>query len=154
MAGFGIVVAVAAAKERNVKLLTGLGAMHVVGPHLGDVGGSTRAVVANGLQFVFDAVNGGEAGHRFGVRLLSGSVEGTLVGLLPGTANEESVRGKWKRFEDKFSIGSGRMYRELRVLFWKHLPSWIDEGRMRPLGYEVVEGLDAGMVNEVLDGCY
>lgn len=114
----------AAAKERNVKLLIGLGATHVVGPHLGDVGGSMRAVVANGLQFVFDAVNGGEAGHRFGVRLLSGSVEGTLVGLLPGAANEESVGGKGKGFEGKSSIGSGRMYRGLGVLFWEHLPSW------------------------------
>jgi hypothetical protein len=28
------------------------------------------------------------------------------------------------------------------VSFWKHLPSWIDEGSVRPLRYEVVEGLD------------
>ena len=63
-----------------------------------------------------------------------------------------SVRGEGKEFEDKFSIGSGRMYRESGVLFWKHLPSWIDEGSVRPLGYEAVEELDAKRVNEVLDG--
>lgn len=77
-------------------------------------------------------MNGGE------VRLLSGRVKGTLVGLLPGMADEREREG----FEDKFSIGSGRMHRELGVSFWKHLPSWVDEGSVRPLGYEVVEGLD------------
>ena len=30
------------------------------------------------------------------VRLLSGRVKGALVGLLPGTADEESMRGKGK----------------------------------------------------------
>jgi len=34
------------------------------------------------------------------------------------------------------------MHRELGVSFWKHLPSWIGEESVRPLGYEVVEGLD------------
>ena len=63
-----------------------------------------------------------------------------------------SVRGEGKWFEDKFSIWSGRMYRELGVLFWKRLPSWIGEGSVRPLGYEAVEELDAKRVNEVLEG--
>lgn len=61
-------------------------------------------------------MNGGK------VRLLSGRVKGTLVGLLPGMADEESVREKGKEFEEKFSIGSGHMHRELGVSFWKHLP--------------------------------
>ena len=88
MVGFGIIVAVAAAKERNVKLLTELDR------HAENVEESARAVVGNGLQFVFDAVNGGEGGHRFGVMLLSSRVKGTLVGLLLGTADEECERGR------------------------------------------------------------
>ena len=51
MAGFRIIVAVAAAKERNVKLLIELNR------HVENVEESARAVVGNGLQFVFDAVN-------------------------------------------------------------------------------------------------
>ena len=42
-------------------------------------------------------LNRGEDRYRFGVRLLSGRVKGTLVGLLPGTADEESARGRGLR---------------------------------------------------------
>jgi len=55
VAGLGVIVAVAAAKERNVKLLTELGATHVVDRHAENVEESVRAVVGNGLQLVFDA---------------------------------------------------------------------------------------------------
>ena len=40
----------AAAKEQNVKLLTELGAMHVVGRHAENVEERVRAVVGNGLR--------------------------------------------------------------------------------------------------------
>ena len=81
-----------------------------------------------------------------------GQGEGDAGGIFAGRRMRR-VRGKGEGFEDKFSIGSGRMYRELGVLFWEHLPSWIDAGSVRPLGYEVVEGLGAERVNEALDGC-
>lgn len=45
-----IIVAVAAAKERNVKLLTELGATHVVDRHAENVEERVRAVVGNGLR--------------------------------------------------------------------------------------------------------
>ena len=46
-------------------------------------------------------MNGGE------VRLLSGRVKGTLMGLLPGTADEESVRGKRKGLRINSRLGRG-----------------------------------------------
>jgi hypothetical protein len=88
-ARFVIIVAVAAAKERNVKLLTELGATHVVDQHAENVEERVRAV------------NGGE------VRLLSGRVKGMLVGLLPGTADEKCVRGKGKGLRINSRLGRG-----------------------------------------------
>ena len=84
--------------------------------------------------------------------LLSSTKKGTLACMLPGKADEAKIGEKKAGFEDKFTQGQSHNQPELARRFWKWLPVWMKEGKVRSTGWRVLEGgLDAGKVNEVLD---
>lgn len=151
LAGFGTIVALAGteAPEKEAELRA-LGATHVLNRRADDLAERCRAVVGDGLLYALDAVN---TDHTLGVSLLSDSEKGTLVTLLPGKVDESKLGGsKAAGYEVKFSRGSGHLHRELGRQFWKHLPGWLEAGKIRPLRYRAIGGLDEKAVNEVLDG--
>lgn len=118
----------------------------------GDVAEQCRAIVGDDLLYALDTVNSGPAAHTLGVSLLSDREKGTLATLLPGDVAESTVGNKAAGYEVKFSIGSGHLHRDLGQQFWKHLPGWLEAGKIRPLRYRTIRGIDEKAVNEALDG--
>jgi NADPH2:quinone reductase len=154
LAGFGTIVAVASKTPEGEAELRALGATHVVDRRGGleAVVEQVRGIVGDGLVYALDTVG---TEHTLGVSLLSNSEKGTLATLLPGSVDESKIVGGSKAagYEVKFSRGSGVLHRELGQQFWKHLPGWLEEGRIRPLKrYRTISGLDEKAVNEALDG--
>lgn len=152
LARFGTIVAVASKTPEREEELRALGATHVVDRRGKEevVVEQVRSIVGDGLVYAIDTVS---TEHTLGVSLLSNSEKGTLATLLPGSVDESKVGSKAAGYEVKFSRGSGHLHRELGQQFWKHLPGWLEEGKIRPLQrYRTISGLDEKGVNEALDG--
>ncbi|KAK4236966.1 zinc-type alcohol dehydrogenase superfamily [Achaetomium macrosporum] len=151
LVGFGTTIALAAKTPEKEAELKELGATHVLDRYAEDVAEQCRSIVGDGLLYALDAVNMGPEGHALGVSLLSDSQKGTLVTLLPGGVDESKVGNKPAGYEVKFSQGSGHLHREMGQLFWQCLPGWLEAGKIRPLRYRTISGLDEKAVNEALD---
>ena len=146
LAGFGRIVAVAG--PGGFEELRGYGATHVVDRHAADVAAQVRAITGDDLIYALDAFN---LDHTLGVSLLSSSRRGTLATLVPGKPDESEIGEKRAGYEDRFSSGKSHAQPELAAKFWKCLPGWMAADTIRATGWEVLEGLDAGKVNAVLD---
>ena len=45
-----------------------------------------------------------------------------------------------------------KMFKDVSVPFWNQLPSWIEKNDLSPTTWQVVDGLDAKKINDLLDG--
>lgn len=102
------------------------------------------------LVYVFDTFHQGD--HSLAVSLISNSKKGTLVHLVPGKPSDAVAGQKKAGFEEKMMHAPSSDFPDFAPLFWKQLPNWLQSGKIKPLKYSVIEGLDAGKVNAALDG--
>lgn len=150
LAGIGKIVVVGGPEEE----LKGYGATVVLDRHGGydAVLQRIRDEVGDELVYAYDAVNMPDQ-QILGLNALSSYKRGLFARLLPtGPVDESKVVGKKAGFEVKSVFGSSQaLPRELVGGFWERVGGWLEDGRIKPLGYVVKEGLTAENVNEVLD---
>ncbi|KAK7952891.1 alcohol dehydrogenase [Apiospora saccharicola] len=150
LAGIGKIVAVGGDEAE----LKGFGATHVLDRHGGHdaVLERIRTIVGDDLVYALDTVNA-PADQHLGVNALSDSRKGLLARLLPtGPIDASKVTGAKKAGYEVLNVyGSSQANSELCTPFWERLPGYLSAGDIKPLGYVVKQGLDAGAVNEVLD---
>lgn len=149
LAGIGRIVVVGG-KEDELK---GWGATHVLDRHGGHdaVLARIRDVVGDELVYAYDAISPLE-GQVLALNALSSHKKGALARLLPlGPVDESKVLGKKAGFDVRDVFGSSQAVPQLASEFWSRVPGYLETGKIVPLGYVVKEGLDAGLVNEVLD---
>ncbi|KAJ0415899.1 GroES-like protein [Aspergillus carlsbadensis] len=154
MAGFGRIVTTAAA--RNEAELKSLGATHVIDRHGGyaDTLAQIRAVTGDELVHVLDAVNLAP-GHKLGLAALSRTERGCLVTLnrvREGGFGEAEIGVKSAGYEYRMTVGFSALYPEVAGVFWERVMEWVRDRVVRPLAFRRVEGLDAAVVNGILDG--
>lgn len=53
--------------------------------------------------------------------------------------------------ETKYIQGFSHILPNVGQMFWKQFTNWLEVGKMKPLEYKVIEGLDADKVNLALD---
>lgn len=147
LAGFGNIIVTADPKKHGDDLCS-YGATHIIDRHAPDVVARVRALVGDSLVYALDAVN---VDHTLGVSLLSSSCRGTLACIVPKMVDIGDVGEKKAGYEDKFVQGQSHNQPALGAKFWKWLPVWMKEGKIKATGWDVLEGLDAGKVNSVLD---
>lgn len=129
------------------------GATHVLDRHgsPADVLKRIREVVGDDLLYVYDAINP-PATQTIGINALSSTKKGKFARLLPtGPVDESQVHAKKEGYELLNVFGSSQARPDSCRPFWKHLPQYLTEGKIKPGKYEVVKGWDADSVNEVLD---
>lgn len=150
LAGFGRIV-VTANKEKNEKGLLAYGATHVIDRNgtNKEVEKRIRDIVGDELVYATDAVN---VDHTLGVSILSSHKEGTLSCLVPKMAELGEIGEKKGGYKDKFIQGQSHNDPELGKKFWTHLPRWMEAGKIKSTGWDVIHGLDPDAINAVLDG--
>lgn len=148
LAGFGTIIATAN-KSKNEAELRSYGATHVIDRHSPDAEQQIRAIVGDDLLYAFDAVN---LDHTFGVSVLSNTKKGTLATIVPGKVEHPDEIGEKKAgYDDKFVQGQSHNQPALGAKLWNWLPVWMKEEKMKATKWQVLEGLDVGKINEVLD---
>ncbi|USP82330.1 GroES-like protein [Curvularia clavata] len=151
MAGIGKIVVVGGSEEE----LKGWGATHVLDRHGGDqaVINRIRDVVGDDLIYAFDAINVPRDQH-LAISALSSSKAGRVARLRfsTGAIDESKIIGeKIAGYEMRNVLGVSHMKPDTAEPFWNQLEEYLKNESLVPLKYEVVNGLDAGKVNEVLD---
>jgi NADPH2:quinone reductase len=112
-----------------------------------------RQVVGDDLVYVFDAINLPE-GQHVGISALSSSQRGKLARLRSsvGSVDETKIVGEKKAgYELKNVLGISQLKPDTVRPFWERLEGYLQDGSVVPLKYEVINGLDADKVNELLD---
>ncbi|PKX97703.1 zinc-binding alcohol dehydrogenase family protein [Aspergillus novofumigatus IBT 16806] len=150
LADFGKIIATAKVRSDGGQSLRDLGATHVIDREAADVEDQIRAMVGDDLLYAFDAVNGGVS-HRLALSLLSTTKKGSLATLVRGEADPAIAATKTAGFKKTKVLGVSDLHQELAAKFWRELPGWIENGELRPLDFEVIDGLDAMKVNNLLD---
>jgi NADPH:quinone reductase len=153
LAGIGRVIAIAS--KSNETQLKSLGATIVIDRHqsIDEVDKEVRTIVGDDLTMVYDCIGGANGGQTLGARLLSNSKQGTLAVLVhAGTVDESKIGDKREGYDRKFIICATKMFKDISVPFWNTLPKWIENTNLSPTTWQVVDGLDAGKINDLLDG--
>jgi len=130
--------------------LKAYGATHVIDRKASDIEQQVRSIVDDELLYVFDTFHSGD--HSLAVSLLSNSRKGTFIHLLEGKPSDAVAAQKKAGWEEKQTMGASPAHPEFADLFWKQFPKWLQSGAIKPLKYNVIEGLDAEKVNKALDG--
>ncbi|KAL4875633.1 putative alcohol dehydrogenase [Aspergillus karnatakaensis] len=149
LAGIGRIVVVGG----DESTLRSFGATHFVDRHGGEdvVLGRIRDIVGDELVYAYDTVNVPE-NQVLTVNALSGTKKGVMARLLPmGPIDESKVLGKEAGFEVSDVFGSSHIHTGLAAEFWGRLEGYLEQGSIKPLDFVVKEGLDADVVNGVLD---
>ncbi|KAJ9606826.1 hypothetical protein H2200_008836 [Cladophialophora chaetospira] len=151
-AGIGTIITVAG-KTGEVGLRF-MGATHVIDRSLSeeDIRSEIHSITGDELLYVLDCINRDD--HTPSVRLLSDTKKGTFVPLAvsrPNTIDESKVGPKKEGYVFKKFVARLSLFREIAKEFYQVLPKLIDEGVLRPTAFEVIEGLDVGMINAQLD---
>jgi NADPH2:quinone reductase len=68
-----------------------------------------------------------------------------------GKVDEDVAAEKKDGFDDKQIWGWASNIPEFGRMFWKEFPKLVESGKLRPLRYSVIEGLDVEKVNAALD---
>lgn len=134
--------------------LKGYGATDVIDRHGSpdQVTARIRDIVGDGLVLAFDAVNPPPTQH-IGINALSTSKKGKLARLLPsGPPDLSQVKLNETEYELKDIYGVSLLNPDLSKPFWARLPGYLKEKRIHPTAYQVVRGLDADKLNQLLDG--
>ena len=150
LAGFGTIIATASLPKNETDLRS-FGATHVIDRHAPDLAARIHAIVGDSLAYAFDAVN---VDHTLGISLLSSSQGGTLACIVPGPPVAEESASSGKK-QAKFTQGQSHNQPELGRNFWKYLPRWMEAGRIKSTGWDVLEGrgleVNREKINQVLD---
>ena len=153
LAGIGRVIAIAS--KSNESQLKSRGATHVIDRHqsLDEIDKEVRAIVGDDLTMVYDCIGGANGGQTLGAKLLSNSKRGTLAVLvLAGTVDESNIGPKRAGYDRKPVLCVTKMFKDVSVPFWNQLPTWIEKNDLSPTTWQVVDGLDAKKINDLLDG--
>ncbi|EHL02191.1 GroES-like protein [Glarea lozoyensis ATCC 20868] len=148
----GIKQIIVVAGIRNEAEIKTRGASHVIDRHAGDVLGQIRAITGDDLIYAVDTVNPGQK-QEVGVAALSNSKKGTLITLRrpDGDFDPDHIGTKSAGYERRLVLGVSTGHPELAMGFWKEVPAWLKDGKISSSKYKVVKGLDADVVNKVLD---
>ncbi|KAL7932979.1 GroES-like protein [Trichoderma chlorosporum] len=149
-AGFGTIIAIAGKAKSN--LLHELGATHVIDRTLSDddIEAQVRSIVGDDLLHVCTAVLAKDL--TLGARLLSNSKKGILVPLTAGEVDDTKLN-KQAGYELRRFLCRPHEddRRELSTVFWKSFPELVEKGFFKPTPFEIIKGLDADKINDVLD---
>lgn len=150
LAGIGRIIAVAG--SRNEATLKSIGATHVVDRQHSDALEQIRAIAGDDLVHAIDTVNAGKE-QALGIAALSNSKRGTLITLRRPEGEFDSARigSKSASYDRRLVMGFSPIHSEVTMGFWEWIPRWLQDGKIRPSGFEVIESLDAVAVNEALD---
>jgi NADPH2:quinone reductase len=150
LVGFGKIVVVGG-EEKELK---SFGASHVINRHGEDstVLQRIRDVVEDELLYAFDAYNAPD-GQHLAINALSNSRKGKLARLVwsRGDVQEDKLHPKGAGYELKNVLGISHLKSDVARPFWKHASELLAQGKIKPLEYVTVQGLDVEKVNEVLD---
>ncbi|KAJ8096445.1 hypothetical protein POJ06DRAFT_203944 [Lipomyces tetrasporus] len=147
LAGIGTIIAIAS--PSGAELLKSFGATHVIARQDSDIEAQVRRIVGDDLLYVYDTIALGNL--SLGASLLSNSKKGTLVFLVSGQVDEAVLAQKKAGIDVKRMQGFSHAIPEFGQLFWKIFPTWLESGKIIPLKYNVIDGLDAKKVNKALD---
>lgn len=147
LAGFGTIIVIAS--PSGAGLLKSFGATHVIARQDSDIEDQIHRIVGDELLYVYDTINMGD--HSLGVSLLSNSKKGVLAHVLDGKPSEAVLAQKKAGVGMKRIQGFSGLIPEFGKMFWKEFPGWLESGKIKPLTYKVIEGLDAAKVNGALD---
>jgi NADPH:quinone reductase-like Zn-dependent oxidoreductase len=153
LAGLGRVITIAS--KSNEAQLKSLGATHVIDRHqsLDEIDKDVRVIVGDDLTMVYDCIGGANGGQTLGAKLLSNSKRGILTILVhAGTVDESQIGDKREGYERKPIICRTKEFKDVSVPFWNQLPTWIENNDLSPTTWQVVDGLDAKKINDLLDG--
>lgn len=143
------------ASKSSATQLKDLGATHVLDRSLSDdeLEDAVRDITGDSLLMVLDVFNR-EDRQTLGARFLSTSQKGTLVSIInPGSVDEGQFRDPKKAgYERKFVACAPKYYTDVSMPFWENVVGWIEARDFKPTGWNFIRGLDAGKVNEALDG--
>lgn len=99
-------------------------------------------------MYILDTIN---TEHTLGVSLLSSTKYDREATLLSGPVDAEKIGEKKAGYRIAQTYGDSHS-NDLGPMFWKELPGWIESGKIKPLGFKVVEGgFSVDGVNKVLD---
>lgn len=147
LAGIGTIIAIAS--PSGAALLKSFGATHVIARQDSDVEDQVRRIVGDELLYVYDTITTGD--QSLGVSLLSNSKKGVFAHVVDGEISEAVLAKKKAGVETKRIKGFSSLIPEFGQLFWKEFPGWLESGKITPLKFKVIEGLDAAKVNGALD---
>ncbi|KAK2781925.1 hypothetical protein FQN53_000268 [Emmonsiellopsis sp. PD_33] len=151
MAGIGQIIAVAG--KRNEGKLKDLGATCFIDRHTRDILKEIRDVTGDNLVYAVDAFSSRDS-QQLGLAALSNSKKGVLLVLTQPQDDKisvDSIGSKTAGYECRMIKGSSQLHSEFAIEFFKHIAGWARDGKIKPSNFEVIEGLDAGKVNEALD---
>lgn len=152
LAGIGNIIVVAGL--RGAADLKALGASHVIDRTKSptEIAAEVREITGDNLIYAFDTINPPES-QFIGVEALSNSKTGKLARLLPlGPMDETKLSSKPAGFKilDVFGVSNARP--DTAIPLWERVTGWIEEGKIKPLSYQVINGFDLDTVNKTLDG--
>jgi len=149
LAGIGKIIVVAS--NGSAAELKSYGATHIIDRHLvpEEIKTKTHEIVGDELVYVFDAINDD---YTLGVSFLSSTKRGKVVGLLPPTVDASKIGEKKEGYDVVFTNALKILTGDIGREFYAELPHWLETGKIKPLGYKVVEGgFSVDGVNKVLD---
>jgi NADPH:quinone reductase len=152
IADFGNIIVVAS--KSNEYLLKSLGATAVIDRHQSEdaIDRQIREIVGDNLVYAVDCVGNGKDDQTIRTKLLSNSKKGKPMILVhAGPVDERRIDPIKADYERMPIICSSTQFPDITKAFWKVLPKWIEEGKLKPTTYRVIEELDAGLINETLD---
>ncbi|KAK9477589.1 chaperonin 10-like protein [Lipomyces japonicus] len=149
IAGIGTIVVTASVPGNDD--LKQYGATHVIDRQASNVETQVRDIVGDDLVYVYDTFN---TDLSLAVSVLSNSKKGTVARIVPGPPVDPEAVATVKKagFEEKQVFGFANAIPEFGKLLFETLPRWVENGDLKPLPYNIIEGLDAEKINAALDG--
>ena len=149
IAGIGTIVAVAGSANKDA--LTKMGATHFVDRHA-NIAEQTLAITGpEGATHVYDCAN---VTAEPALSLLSTTKPSLLRNLVPVQGEEGEKLKSQRPLCDAQMLHNVRDYVEPSPeVFWAHVPKWLEEGKVLPTDFSVIEGLDkVEEINAAMDG--
>ncbi|KAJ5113217.1 GroES-like protein [Penicillium angulare] len=151
--GIGKIIVVAGLK--GAADAKALGATHVIDRTLSatDIAAEVREIVGDNLIYAFDTIN--KPGDQYvGVEALSNTETGKLARLIPLGPVDVSRLSSQKPagFDTLDVLGVSTGSPATTIPLWEHIVGWVEEGKLKPTSFQVIEGLDVDAVNKTLDG--
>ena len=149
LAGVGKIIVLTS--NTSAAELKSYGATHIIDRHQKpeEIKTKIHEIVGDDLVYVFDPIS---HDSTLGVSILSSTKRGKVAGLLPATVDASKIGEKKQGYDIEFINTPRILTEDLGRVFYAELPHWLETGKIKPLGYKVVEGgLNADGVNKVLD---